>query len=373
MKDRRLKIAIIEPFYGGSHQQWAAGWQKNSRHSIDLYTLPASHWKWRMHGGSITLAQQLLAESAPDIIVASDMTDLTTLGAIVRKKWPNIPIVLYFHENQLTNPWSAKDRDTNNQRDRHYMFINYASALVADHIYFNSHYHQRSFLEALPAFLRAFPDRQELHTVETIAAKSEVLPLGLSLKDMDSIKAATPQRPERAVLLWNHRWEYDKNPEEWYAALTTLRDRGIEFRLIVTGESYREYPPVFDQIAETFADQLLHMGYASSRKDYYRLLCLADIAPVTSRHDFFGVSVVEAMYANTIPLLPHRLAYPEHIPNAYHGAFFYKDHRDFVNFLQRQILNVRLLRKQRTDHFVERYDWQHMAPVYDDKMEKLIS
>ena len=35
-----------------------------------------------------------------------------------------IPIVMYFHENQITYPWSPNDRDIIKERDHHYGFIN---------------------------------------------------------------------------------------------------------------------------------------------------------------------------------------------------------------------------------------------------------
>jgi hypothetical protein len=90
----------------------------------------------------------------------------------------------------------------------------------------------------------------------------------------------------------------------------------------------------------------------------------ADILPVTSVQDFFGASVVEAMYCNTIPMLPKRLAYPEHIPSNLHHTFFY-DENEFVDKLQKRIMDVRILRIQNTQQFVKKYDWSEMISVYD--------
>ena len=372
MNSDRKKIALLMPFFGGSHRQWAEGWQTHSRHDIHLFTLPDRHWKWRMHGAAITLARQLLSAGfLPDVIVTTDMLDVTVLSSLLRQSFPTTPIILYMHENQLTYPWSHTDPDTTLQRDRHYAFINYTSALAADSVWFNSHFHQKSFLSALPDFLRAFPDHQEMDTVTAIQRKSTVMPLGLHLQAMDKLTSEPVDRPNRAVLLWNHRWEYDKNPDDWYRWLVQLRQRGLEFKLVILGEQYGQYPPVFDQMQTTFAEDILHFGYVESRDEYYRWLYRADILPVTSHHDFFGVSVVEAMYANVIPVLPKRLAYPEHIPAAYHTAFFYENEKEGLNFLHRQIMNVRLLRKQRTDHFVDRYDWRHISPRYDAAIDEL--
>jgi glycosyltransferase involved in cell wall biosynthesis len=287
------------------------------------------------------------------------------------KKLGGVPIVLYFHENQLTYPWSPTDADVHLHRDQHYAFINYSSALSADQVLFNSRYHQDSFLGALPAFLESFPKPRNKDTIAEIAAKSSVLPLGMELQRFDSAKAAAREMPKRAVVLWNHRWEYDKNPEQFFRILGLLQQRGVEFKLIVLGENTRQYPDIFDAAKQQFTNELLHFGYVEDFDEYARLLCLSDLLFVTSHQDFFGGSVVEAMYCNVKPILPKRLAYPEHIPPQYHEAFFYEpvSDRELANHLQRIIFSVDIMRKQQTAQFVESYDWKNMAAKYDDVLQ----
>jgi hypothetical protein len=85
-----------------------------------------------MHGGAITIAKKFMTfRNMPDLILATDMLDLTTFLALTRGKTAQIPTGLYFHESQLSYPWSPEDRDVAQRRDRHYGFINYASALAA--------------------------------------------------------------------------------------------------------------------------------------------------------------------------------------------------------------------------------------------------
>jgi hypothetical protein len=50
-----MKFLFLEPFYGGSHRDFADGWIKHSRHRFDLFTLPARFWKWRMRGAALYL------------------------------------------------------------------------------------------------------------------------------------------------------------------------------------------------------------------------------------------------------------------------------------------------------------------------------
>jgi len=366
-----MHILLIEPFFTGSHQQWALDYQRNSRHHIDLLPLEGRHWKWRMHGAAVTLAAQFNAGNlAPDLILATDMLDLTAFLALTRKRTAHLPTTLYFHENQLTYPWSATDADVTLQRDVHYAFINYTAALAADAVFFNSDYHRTSFLNALPEMLKRFPDHQELANVERIRQRSEVLHLGLDLTALDTMRPKHIPEYNDAVILWNHRWEYDKNPDEFFRALFHIHDSGIGFHLIVLGENFRNAPPIFEEAKEKLADLILHWGFARSRQEYVQWLWTADLLPVTSRQDFFGASVVEAMYCNVRPLLPDRLAYPEHIPASEHPAFFYED-GEFANRLQEAVIDVRKLRQLQARGHVSQYDWKQIAAQYDSRFEAL--
>ncbi len=173
-----MTILLLEPFFSGSHKTWAEGLQKHSKHQVDLLSLPGRHWKWRMYGGAVSLSKLFLASDLqPDLILATDMLDLTTFLALTRKRTASTPTALYFHENQITYPWSPSDQDIQLGRNNQYGFINFTSALAADAVFFNSRYHQRSFLGALPDFLRQFPDHRELEAIEQIRKKSEVLSL----------------------------------------------------------------------------------------------------------------------------------------------------------------------------------------------------
>lgn len=365
-----MNILLLEPFFTGSHKKWAEEFKKYSRHTVEIVSLSGHYWKWRMHGGAVTMAQQLNKQRpfTPHLILATDMLDLNLFLSLTRSWSHNIPTAVYFHENQLNYPWSPTDADVKLQRDNHYAFINYTSALAANHVFFNSQYHHDAFLNELPRFLKAFPDNNNPATVDAIKNKASVLHLGMDLKKLSTHKPAVIEKPNRTVVLWNHRWEYDKNPERFFNALFELADHGIDFRLVVLGESYEKRPSVFDTAREKLADKILHFGYAESFEEYCKWLWVADILPVTGTQDFFGGSVVEAMYCNTVPFLPKRLAYPEHIPQQFHTTFFY-DEDDFVKKLQRRIMDVKYLRVMDTQQYAARYDWQNQIEQYDSQLE----
>ena len=235
-----MKIALISPYHGGSHQAWAEGYRKHSRFSVDMLTLPARFWKWRMHGGAVTLSRRFLeGDARPDLLLVTDMLDLTTFQALTRKRIGNIPCVLYMHENQLTYPLPQNSstgpmRRQLGERDRHYAFINYVSMMSADRIIFNSSYHLNSFYTELPKFLKHFPEYNELGSIGGLKLKSEVLAVGINLHGLNQGKWHVHKREtirKPPLLLWNQRWEYDKNPEDFFAALFQLADEGIPFGL----------------------------------------------------------------------------------------------------------------------------------------------
>jgi len=79
------RILLVEPFLGGSHRAWAEGWASHSRHDIEVLGHEGRHWRWRMRGGSVSLARDLAATTRPpvDVVVASNMLDFAAFRGMV--------------------------------------------------------------------------------------------------------------------------------------------------------------------------------------------------------------------------------------------------------------------------------------------------
>lgn len=373
-----MQITLVSPYHGGSHQAWAEGYQRHSQHDVRLLTLPARFWKWRMHGAAVTLARHFVESGArPDLLLVTDMLDLSTFLALTRHRTAHIPAVLYMHENQLTYPLPRSKnegpmRRQHGERDLHYVFINYASMMSATHVFFNSGYHCRSLFAALPNFLKHFPDFNELDTLPLLREKSEVLPVGLELAKID---ASRPQPFEKQqadqppLILWNQRWEYDKNPAAFFQALYTVAERGIPFRLALCGERFSRRPAEFEEAQQRLGQRIIHMGYAEPDR-YRALLWEADITISTAHHEFFGISILEAVYCHTFPLLPNRLSYPELIPVHFHDQCLYESESELVERLS-WVLTHRAQAGEVAAHLAQHvtgFGWEVLAPQYDEKL-----
>jgi len=333
-----MNILMVEPFYSGSHKHFADQLKKYSYHDIDLLTLPGKFWKWRMYGGAVSLGRAFIDGGyEPDLVLVTDMLDLSVFLATVRGFLsPDVPVICYFHENQMAYPWHPDSKDLVHERDLHYGMINYQNALAADWNLFNSQYNMDSLYHELYTFLKKMPDHKHTDFILELKEKSSVMPLGLEL---DKLVQAEP-RPlssitdhpspnEGPLILWNHRWEHDKNPDDFFQALLTLKEGGVQFRLAVLGEHYKSMPEIFKNLPKLFSHELIWYGYGSY-EDYLTLLNHSDILPVTSNHDFFGISVMEAIHCGARPLLPKRLTYPNLYDLDKHPDLFYDTKKSFT-------------------------------------------
>lgn len=326
-----------------------------------------------MHGGGVTLARRLNQQSwQPDLLLVTDMLDLTTFLALTRTRTADLPVALFMHENQLTYPLpqdgnTGPMRRQHGERDLHYVFINYASMMAADHIFFNSRFHHDTFFAALPNFLKHFPEYNELGTIALLKAKSSVLPVGVDFERLAGSKTAVAQDPP--LILWNQRWEYDKNPAAFFQMLYTIREEGIPFRLALCGQQYGKRPSTFERALTELDDQIVHVGYADE-DTYRRLLWQADVTVSTAHHEFFGISILEAIYCHTFPILPHRLSYPELLPERFHPECLYETDGGGVSRLRRALTGRKKARETAAQlaTAVSAYGWPSLISQYDQAL-----
>lgn len=323
-----IRVLALEPYYGGSHRAVLDGLVECLEplgFAFDLLTLPPRKWKWRMRGSAITMAEEARAFSAAwrqahpegeagrlrperawDLVYASTFVNLAEFVGLAGDAVAGVPRMVYFHENQLLYP----NRHTA-EWDYQFALTNITSALAADRCLFNTRYNLDGFLAEIPGFLREFPDHRLKGVAERIAARSEVLAPPFDPAPFDATPVTRGPRPR---IVWPHRWEHDKDPEAFFAAVRALAAEELGFEVAVAGQAFRETEALVGEAAASLGDRLVHLGEPGSREDYAALLASADIAVSTARNEFFGLAMIEACYAGCAPVVPDRLAYPELYP-----------------------------------------------------------
>lgn len=355
-----MKVLLVEPYYSGSHRVWADGYVRHSSHEVRLITHPGRWWKWRMKGGAVTLAASLesLGGWTPEVVLVSDMIDLAHFRALARTHIGDPPTALYFHESQLTYPVAP-----GSSPDHSYSLTNWISACAADAVLFNSGYHRQIFFEKLGGFLATFPDMAHEHLIEGVESRSDVLPVGV---DLSWVRPRSEER-DTFRILWNHRWEFDKDPEAFADAVEHLIDVDVDFELVLTGPRPGRTPVALERIRNLAGDRIVHDGEAPT-PTYRKLVAGSDIVVSASRQEFFGISVVEAIAAGCRPVLPNRLSYPWLIPDEHHHEVLYAEGElgpALARALQAPPAPESLAEAMKS------FDWNEMATEYDSRLEAL--
>lgn len=332
-----MRILLNVPYYTGSHKYWADNLVRHSKHNIELLSMVGRHWKWRMEGSAIHLAHEFKVKykssNYPDIIVCSTMMDVALYKSLIDV---NIPIFYFLHENQLTYPTSLRE---DRKEEFHYGFINYKSCLAADYLGFNSDYHLRTFTNALEKLLSRLPDYQSAQaSLNEIRNKSKILWIGIELDRINKIiksRKALPSGPP--IILWNHRWEHDKNPQLFSNLLHHIRDRNIKFRLVLLGDN-SEFSTIYKALLQDFAENILHQGFVVDFKAYVSLMAGSHIYPVTSSQDFYGISVLEAISCGPTPILPANRVYSDFVPELEYPRLFYHNDSELFSKVEQLIV-----------------------------------
>jgi glycosyltransferase involved in cell wall biosynthesis len=168
-------------------------------------------------------------------------------------------------------------------------------------------------------------------------------------------------------MLWNHRWEFDKQPNVFFKQMYKLADEGIDFELIILGENFQVHPKEFIEAREKLGSRIRQFGYAESVYDYARYLAMSDIVVSTAIQENFGFAIIEAMYCHTLPLLPNRLSYPEILPAKFHELFLYNNEAELESKLRLLLRDYRQLNEARAEiaQAMAAFDWKKRIEEFD--------
>jgi len=291
------RVLLLSAYRSDSHAAWV-DWLQNNIEGVKwtLCELPGRHFAWRIRGNPLSWLDDI-PDAPPDRILATSMVDLATLRGI-HPQLANVPTSYYFHENQLAYPVSR-----NQVRTIEHAIVQIYGALAADELLFNSDYNQRTFLEGASRFAAKMPDHAPRDLADRLVPKCRIMPVPI-----EPVPGGNSRN--RRLIVWNHRWEYDKRPELFAEAIERLVEAGIEFCLALLGKRPRKAPAALERIRKRAAGRIVTDGLLP-RAEYRRLLGRAGIVVSTAAHEFQGLAMLEAVSAGAIPVVPDALCYPE--------------------------------------------------------------
>jgi len=301
LKNDKKTILLLSAYRSNSHAAWA-DWLVKTFTEFEWIKLelPGRHFRWRIRGNPLSWLHKI-PEKKPDLILATSMVDLATLKGL-HSHLSNIPCIYYFHENQFAYPTSKQQHDSVDPQ-----MVQLYAALAADKLLFNSTYNQDSFLNGVDRLLNLLPDEVPEDISNLLEKKSGILPVAISRIEKTAIK--TPK-----LILWNHRWEYDKAPQVFADALHKLNKMDTDFKLALLGDRPKKKPAALLEIERQFGDKII-INDKVSKEDYLKYLSLSSIAVSTAIHEFQGLSMLEAVSAGAIPVVPDDLCYKEQYPS----------------------------------------------------------
>jgi len=304
------RLLVLEPFYGGSHQQLVEALvEKIGESDTCVVTLPDSKWHWRARTSALLLSQRIPREHTFVTLFASSVLSLAELLGLRPDLCP-LRKVVYFHESQLDYPVRKAQ-----ERDFQYGYNQITTCLAADLVLFNSATLRDAFLENIAKHLKLQPDQRPdvLQIREEVERKSRVCYFPLSLPDA-RLDGEEVHDKEVVHIVWPHRWEHDKDPEAFFRVIFKLLEEELDFKVSVIGQTYGQLPEVFSEARQKLEGRIGTWGFKADKVEFYSALSECNVVVSTAQHETYGVAMLEAAALGCYPLVPRRLVYPELYP-----------------------------------------------------------
>jgi len=275
--------------------------------------------------------------------------------------------VLYFHENQLEYPKSCNEAEkSKGQSSFNLVYNQIISCFVVDEVYFNSKYNMTTFLEQIDPFMNKIPKSSRPESIKraSIEKKCKVLYIPITAP---LYLEPTGTRSENLQLhvVWAHRWEHDKDPEMFMRVILELGCiPNLKFSLSVLGQQVEAVRNEFELAEQKVKDcpniSILNWGGVESRTEFLKILRTADVAVSTARHEFYGLSMLEACTCGAFPLVPKRLSYPELFP----AECMYTTERSLLkklrHFIRHPEISRRKMKEPTWTRRMEKFQWSYL-------------
>ena len=312
---QRPLVWLLSAYRSESHASWV-NWLSDQHDfpvRFRIFELPGRYFRWRIRGNPLSWMAEFrdaLQEERPHHILATSMVDIATIKGM-HPELAGIPVTLYFHENQFAYPVGDRQHSSIDPQ-----MVQLYGALSSERCLFNSRFNLDSMLKGVGDLLNKLPDAVPEHVVDELRAKSHVLPVAVEALNTLATEPEIESGAHDSVplILWNHRWEYDKRPDRFEALLNALSDRGLDFQLALLGPRPGKVPGELSAIRQRHAARIIADGMVP-RAEYEALLKRARVVISTADHEFQGLSMIEAVSAGATPVVPDALCYREQYPD----------------------------------------------------------
>ena len=299
-------IWLLSAYRSDSHAYWVDGLLRNHpEFDWRVFELPGRHFAWRIRSNPLSWLDEIhaaLRRHVPNLILASSMVDLATLKGL-HPHLADVTSLYYFHENQLAYPIMPGQVESIEPA-----MVQIYGALAADQLLFNSRYNQTSFLNGIDCLARRLPDGVPDRLATRLEKNCRVLPVAV-----EPLKAESNRNPN--LILWNHRWEHDKQPDVFAEAMIELASTDRRVELALLGPRPKRPHPALRRLVDTLGDQIVVNDFLE-RSDYETWLGRVGVVVSTAIHEFQGISLLEAVSAGAWPVVPDALCYAEQYPDA---------------------------------------------------------
>ena len=146
-----MRVLLLSAYDAHSHRRWREGLVAAfPEWDWTVLTLPPRNFAWRIRGNSLSwaFAERRLLQQSYDLMVATSMTDLSSLRGLV-PALTRLPTLVYCHENQFAYPEGRQQLGRVES-----MMVNLYTLLAGDRVVFNSVWNRDSCLDGIQGFLK---------------------------------------------------------------------------------------------------------------------------------------------------------------------------------------------------------------------------
>jgi hypothetical protein len=295
----QLDILALEPFYGGARRAMLETLIKCSRHRWTVLKLPPRRMERRLAAAAHWFGEQLSLHwvGHVDLLFTSDALNLADLYRLV-PALSGKPSVAYFHNNHLPLTGEIPQDVDDVAAATSAVIANLSTAASANELWFNSLYHQKTFIQRATAFLDKHNQTFARSPLSDVARKTRVM-----IPPTDVHLAEHPGHPvarDRRTIFIDTR---DADVQLLSDGMEELQFRGEEFNLIAAGPTAGLSKRLTPTILPDGNDAAIVQGMLSSA-----------VAISGQREAMWDQRMMLALAAGCWPVAPASGVYTELIP-----------------------------------------------------------